>query len=161
VTHPVKAKVHERRSAGNPARVSPSLPASFEDTWPAVAESVPRARHAVIAHLREAATPDPPLSDVALAVSEAVSNVVNHAYAGDATPGSVRVGLGVTPEEIRLTVEDDGGGLVPRLDSPGMGLGLPLIAHVADRFDTRTAPGEGTRLCVWFRRDPAEATLKD
>ena len=60
--------------------------ATFTATWPAVVDSVPTARHAVMGYLREARTADPPLSDVGLVVSEAVTNAVHHAYVGDA-PG--------------------------------------------------------------------------
>ena len=118
---------------------------------------MPDARHAVIGHLRDA-TPDPPLSDIAVAVSEAVTNVVNHAYRDEGS-GSVRVRVEVRPEEVELMVEDDGCGMVPRPDSPGLGLGLPLIATVSSRFDVRRSPRGGTRLCVWFKLDPAAATM--
>ena len=39
-----------------------------------------------------------------------------------------------------LTVEvaDDGRGMVPRIESPGLGLGLALIAQMADVFEIRT-----------------------
>ena len=134
--------------------------ASFEDTWTATSQAVPAARHAVLAHLREADTPDPPLSDIALAVSEAVTNVVVHAYVGaDPGPVHVRVELESDGDKLKLTVEDEGTGLRPRTDSPGLGLGLPLLATVSDRLDTRTTECGGTRLCVWFSLQPAEATL--
>jgi serine/threonine-protein kinase RsbW len=138
--------------------VSGAIPNPFAASWPAVPASVPAARHAVVHHLREVATSDPPLSDIGLVVSEAVTNVVNHAYA-DGSPGTVHVRIEFTDEELELVVEDEGRGLVPRLDSPGAGLGLPLIATISDRFDTRTTPGCGTRLCIWFRRDPEARTL--
>ena len=123
----------------------------------AVPEAVPTARHAVIGHLRDA-TPDPPLSDIGVAVSEAVANVVTHAYR-DEESGPVRVRVEVRPDEVQLMVEDDGRGMMPRPDSPGLGLGLPLIATVASRFDVRKSPRGGTRLCVWFELDPSAATL--
>lgn len=135
----------------------PPLP-PFAATWPAVPDSVPTARRAVVAYLREAATPDPPLGDVALVVSEAVTNAVQHAYVGR-PPGHVNISVEVDEQELAVTVEDDGAGLVPRADSPGLGLGLPLIATVAARFETRTRPQGGTRLCVWFRRDAGAAAL--
>jgi anti-sigma regulatory factor (Ser/Thr protein kinase) len=109
-------------------------------------------------YLEEAATPDPPLKDVGLVVSEGVTNAVNHAYVGD-EPGDVRIQVAFLEEELQVTIEDDGKGMTPRPDSPGLGLGLPLIATVSERFDSRTQPGGGTRLCVWFRREPAAATL--
>jgi serine/threonine-protein kinase RsbW len=135
-----------------------SVPTSFSDTWPAVAASVPIARHAVLHHLRDAETKDPPLADVGLAVSEAVTNVVHHAYVGQAC-GTVRVTLEFSADELKLVVEDDGRGLRPRVDSPGAGMGLSLMATVSDRFDTHTGLDEGTRICAWFRRDPRGATL--
>ena len=134
----------------------------FDRTWPAVPDSVPDARRTVRDYLSEAATADPPLSDVCLVVSEGVTNAVNHAYR-TGPPGEVRVKVEVHEQrgELQLVIEDDGRGMIPRPDSPGLGLGLPLIATVAERFDTTTAPGQGTRLCVWFRLDAGEATLPD
>lgn len=126
--------------------------------WRAVPDTVPIARHAVMRYLEEAHTPDPPLRDVGLVVSEGVTNAVHHAYV-DADPGEVRVRVEVHGEELEVVIEDDGRGMMPRPDSPGLGLGLPLIATVCERFDTRTRPGGGTRLCVWFRMDPGAATL--
>lgn len=137
-----------------------SITDPFRAAWPAVPPSVPAARHAVAGFLREAETSDPPLSDVALAVSEAVTNAVHHAYR-DTEPGEVRVQVELFEDELELVVEDDGGGIRPRPDSPGLGLGLPLIATVADRLDTRTTPDGGTRLCIWFRRSPGAATLPE
>ncbi|HEX8205663.1 MAG TPA: ATP-binding protein [Solirubrobacteraceae bacterium] len=130
----------------------------FDAAWTAVPETVPAARHAVLGHLRDATT-DPPLSDIGLAVSEAVTNVVHHAYREDSSPGSVRVRVEVRPTEVEVMVEDDGLGMVPRPDTPGMGLGMPLIATVASRFDVRSAPRGGTRLCIWFETDPSKSTL--
>ena len=131
----------------------------FLAAWPAVTASVPAARHAVLRFLRESKTPDPPLMDIGLVVSEAVSNVVTHAYVGSDTPGEVRVRVECSGEQLEVVVEDDGGGMIPRPDSPGLGLGLPLMATVSERFDTRSTPDGGTRLCIWFRRTPAAATL--
>jgi serine/threonine-protein kinase RsbW/stage II sporulation protein AB (anti-sigma F factor) len=123
-----------------------------------VPDSVPVARHAVMRYLAEADTPDPPLKDVGLVVSEGVTNVVNHAYQ-PGEEGEVRVYVEVHDEELQVVIEDQGRGMMPRPDSPGLGLGLPLIATVSERFDTRTQPDGGTRLCVWFRKDPNAATL--
>ena len=55
-------------------------------------------------------------------------------------------------------MEDEGTGMVPRPDTPGLGLGMPLIATVSSRFDVRTTLQGGTRLCIWFDTDP-DATL--
>jgi serine/threonine-protein kinase RsbW/stage II sporulation protein AB (anti-sigma F factor) len=117
-----------------------------------VKDSVPDARHAVVRYLNAATTADPPLGDIAVVVSEAVTNVVMHAYREE-EGGDVRVGVAFSPEEIELTVEDDGDGMVPRPDSPGAGLGLPLIALLSERFDASSMAGGGTRVRAWFRRE--------
>ncbi len=50
---------------------------------------------------------------------------------------------------VEIAVADDGVGLRPRADSPGVGLGMPLIADLADRFEIcGTHPG--TRVVAHF-----------
>jgi serine/threonine-protein kinase RsbW len=79
---------------------------------------------------------------VQLAVSEALTNVVMHAYLGS-EPGDMIVQAWIDDDR-RLTVRvlDEGHGLVPRPDSPGLGLGLGLMAQMSDDF--RIANREGT-----------------
>ena len=131
----------------------------LDETWAAVPTNVPVARHAVVGHLAGAATADPPLNDIRLAVSEAVTNVVHHAYP-EGEVGSVRVRVEIGETQIEVLVEDDGSGMQPRHDSPGLGLGMPLIASLSQRIDVRSTSRGGTRLCIWFDRDPTAATLK-
>jgi anti-sigma regulatory factor (Ser/Thr protein kinase) len=40
----------------------------------------------------------------------------------------------------------------PRPDSPGLGLGLPLISSLTRRFDVEQRPEGGARLTLWFDR---------
>jgi serine/threonine-protein kinase RsbW len=90
---------------------------------------------------------------VALAVSEAVTNVIVHAYRErdrNAAPGEVRVTVAVEADELTVTVADEGIGMTPRVDSPGAGLGLPIIATLADRFEVQRLGG-GTRVLLAFR----------
>ena len=129
-------------------------------TWPAVAASVSLARIAVTGHLKSADTADPLLEDIRLALSEAVANVVMHAYRPVSAPGDVRVEVEFDDRQVRVSVEDDGRGLKPWHDSPGLGLGLPLIAALAERIQADDSPSGGTRLGMWFTRDPASATLR-
>jgi len=96
--------------------------------------------------------------DVALAVSEAVANVVIHAYRDrepDAGPGCVHVTVTIHSDELLVAVADEGKGMAPRPDSPGAGLGLPIIAALADRVDIQQRPS-GTRLLLAFRCEPAD-----
>ena len=78
---------------------------------------------------------------VRLAVGEALTNVVMHAYL-DVEPGVMRVEAWLDNDKhLMIRVLDDGRGLVPRLESPGLGLGLGVIAQMADDF--RIANREG------------------
>jgi serine/threonine-protein kinase RsbW/stage II sporulation protein AB (anti-sigma F factor) len=90
---------------------------------------------------------------VDLAVSEAVTNAVVHAYRDrhpGAESGQVRITVTVEDGELLVVVSDEGMGLAPRLDSPGAGLGLPLMATLADRFEVQNLT-TGTRLLLGFQ----------
>lgn len=123
---------------------------TFSAAWRAVPDSSPVARHTLMAHLRDAGVAEELLNDIALVVSEAVSNVINHAYVG-CEPGEFRVRAEFAGDELLLAVADDGSGMLPRPDTPGLGLGLPLIASLSERFDVHTQPAGGTSLTAWFR----------
>jgi anti-sigma regulatory factor (Ser/Thr protein kinase) len=125
-------------------------------TAPASAQSVAQLRQAVGDFAYEHGVPEPLLSDIRLAVSEAVTNAVVHAYRGRAH-GTVIAS--VTMRDlvwVEVRVSDDGSGMAPRNDSPGIGLGLPLIRHLSDQFEHRRPPdGVGTELWMRFRRAPS------
>ena len=91
---------------------------------------------------------------VELAVSEAVANVAVHAYRDErppsAGPGRVRVAARIDADELWIVVSDDGVGMAPRPDSPGLGLGLPLIAQVSDGLEIEQRP-TGSRMVIRFR----------
>jgi serine/threonine-protein kinase RsbW/stage II sporulation protein AB (anti-sigma F factor) len=55
-----------------------------------------------------------------------------------------------TPGGVSIVVEDYGSGLTPRPDSPGLGLGLPIIAQVADDFEVSDLGHTGTRVRMGF-----------
>ena len=84
-----------------------------------------------------------------LAVSEAVSNVVVHSYR-DTSPGAFTLSVDWSGGDLRVIVRDEGCGMAPRMDSPGAGLGLPLIASLAESFSVTAPPGGGTEVCMTF-----------
>jgi anti-sigma regulatory factor (Ser/Thr protein kinase) len=87
---------------------------------------------------------------IRLAVSEAVSNVVVHGYRGVPT-GPFTVIAEADDGELVVIVHDEGAGLTPRSDSPGAGLGLPLIAEVSESMSVRPGEdGRGTVLRMTF-----------
>ena len=79
---------------------------ALSESYSAVAESVPLARHAVTRFARSAGASEEQVAAVSLAVSEALTNVVEHAY--DDGQGSVHVASAVTGEELWVLVSDDG-----------------------------------------------------
>jgi serine/threonine-protein kinase RsbW/stage II sporulation protein AB (anti-sigma F factor) len=88
------------------------------------------------------------VNDVKLAVSEAVTNVVQHAYR-DREPGDVWAIASVHDERLRIVIADGGVGMTPRTDSPGLGLGLPLISQLADSIHVRSTD-DGTEIHMTF-----------
>jgi serine/threonine-protein kinase RsbW len=92
------------------------------------------------------------LSDVLLAVSEVVTNCVVHAYRGQ-PGGSVDLEARHTGGRLLLSVADEGAGMAPRHDSPGLGLGLPLVGRVAERVDITAQAGGGTLVRMCFDLD--------
>jgi anti-sigma regulatory factor (Ser/Thr protein kinase) len=88
---------------------------------------------------------------VALAVSEAVTNAIVHAYVDAPEPGEIEVvARRVGGDRLEILVCDDGGGMLPRHDSPGVGLGLPLVATLAESFEVQARSGGGTRVRMAF-----------
>jgi anti-sigma regulatory factor (Ser/Thr protein kinase) len=68
------------------------------------------------------------LIDVALGVSEALTNAVVHAYAGR-SPGTLELVARALADAHEVRIADDGAGLRRRA---GPGLGLRILAHVTD-----------------------------
>lgn len=98
------------------------------------------------------------LENLRIAVSEAVTNTVVHAYP-DGSEGTFRVT--VTQDgrpEVYVVVRDEGGGLRPRPDSTGLGLGLPLIAQLSDGFEVSDGTGAGTEVSMRFALDTSPDT---
>jgi serine/threonine-protein kinase RsbW len=127
--------------------------ADVELTLPARAENVAVVRHA-LGGLGEALDLDPQmLSDVKLAVTEACTNVVVHAY-GE-SEGPMEVAATIDGPRLRVTVRDEGLGIVPRADSPGLGLGLPLIATLTESLELGKAPDDRTEVAMIFRLEEA------
>lgn len=101
---------------------------------PAVPENVSVVRH-VFAGVGDVLGMDSSsLGRLRLALSEACTNVVVHAYeAGN--QGTLEVDAFVDDRLLNVVVRDHGAGVRPRPDSPGLGMGLPLIAAVTDEVE--------------------------
>lgn len=112
----------------------------------AEATSVGRARHAVSDFAGEVgADPDA----VAVAVSEAVTNAVVHAYPSGGG-GEIRVEARLKGPNMVVLVSDGGDGIRPHPGSPGLGYGLALVASLADEISIADSPGGGTTVRMRF-----------
>src|SRR4051812_23215410 len=135
--------------AQDPDQRSPTP--DFQITLPARAENVAVVRHA-FGGLGEALdVADQTLSDIKLAGTEACTNVVIHAYPDG--EGPMEVDATVADDRISIVVRDEGRGMLPRADSPGLGLGLPLIATLAESLELGKGEDEATEVRMTFRID--------
>lgn len=123
-------------------------------TVPARPENVALARHILDALAMALAVPPGRVDDLRLAVTEAVTNVVRHAYEG--SDGPLEVIMRPREDELQVVVTDFGRGTGPSPDVAGPGLGMPLMAALADRIDVERAPGAGTRLELVFTLTPPD-----
>lgn len=117
---------------------------------PAVPGSVREARHALEGLAARLGCDE---TAVKTAVSEVVGNCVVHAYVGR-DPGPVMVIAQFLRGRFVVTVADRGRGMVPRIDSPGLGLGLPLVTSLA--HDVRIdSDDDGAAVSMSFECDIA------
>jgi anti-sigma regulatory factor (Ser/Thr protein kinase) len=117
---------------------------------PAEAATVARLRNALAEFAAGEGLSGIDLSDVRTCVSEAVTNAVVHAYRDGRPPGTVTVSARRCREDLLVTVHDDGMGFAPRLDSPGLGLGLPTIGTLSRAMSINNPPSGGTTLNMAF-----------
>lgn len=127
-------------------------------TWTAAAtpENAGALRRAAVAFASANCVVDPPINDFRLAVAEALNNAVMHAF-GDGPPGLMSVSVSVDRGGcfVLARVSDDGHGMRPRSDSPGLGLGLPLISLLADATDFNQSSSVGTEVSMTFDLEAA------
>src|SRR2546430_17047303 len=109
-----------------------SVAEGLNESYPAVASSVSLARRAITAFAVAAGMGGEQLDAVRVAVSAAVTNVVQHAYPD--RPGRVEVSAAIASGELWVLIADDGCGLRADRPGPGRGLGLALIALLRDGF---------------------------
>lgn len=113
----------------------------------ASAGSVTLARRRVAAFAERHGLAD--AGDVALAVTEAATNAVLHAYRGGAE-GDMRVVACANPDDLTVVVRDYGCGMQPNPNSTGAGLGLSVIGALAAEMNIERPDGGGTRIRIRF-----------
>jgi anti-sigma regulatory factor (Ser/Thr protein kinase) len=128
----------------------------FELELAAEADNVPLVRHALRGLLEASGISDERTADIALAVTEACANAVLHAYHD--VIGIFEVAAKLVPEgRLVVIVRDHGSGMAPRVDSPGLGVGLPVMAAIAEALEIDAPDGSGTLVKMTFDLGAAPA----
>lgn len=122
---------------------------TFTASYPAVPDTVASARNALADFAREAGATDQQLHAIRLAASEAITNAVVHAYER-LEDGHVQISASYIERELWLLISDAGHGMRTRRNSRGLGLGLALIAQLADDFQIMSRGAAGTELRMRF-----------
>ncbi len=91
------------------------------------------------------------LADLKIAVSEACTNAVVHAYP-EGQAGNVVIRAWLDPTHLRLSVSDEGSGISPKLGggAAGLGLGLPLMAALSEEVSVKSGPDGPTVVSLTF-----------
>ena len=111
----------------------------FEASFPGTPLGVRMLRRDLSAFATECGMDAEGIDDVRLAVTEAATNAVLHAYW--AAEGDLCVRADVSGGELSILIVDTGPGVEAARPSRGAGLGLALIASLASRFRIRSRPG--------------------
>ena len=129
-------------------------------TIPAKAEYIALGRLALTAIARVQPLSEETLTDLKLALTEACTNSVRHAYR-EGRKGVVEIVYHLEPDRLVVEVADDGAGFKPEeIEGSGNGdlseggLGIAIIRAVADEVEIGERESGGSRLrFVKFLRD--------
>ena len=121
-------------------------------TIPARPEFIALGRLALTGLARTRALPQELLADMKLALTEACSNCVRHAY-DQGHEGQVAIRYELGDDRLVVEVQDEGGGFDPEVLAAANaeldegGLGIAIIRAVTDEFEIGRGPeGQGSRL---------------
>ncbi len=94
------------------------------------------------------------IADIAISVSEAVTNAVVHGNKNDINK-KVKISIKVSPSEVEITVEDEGGGFDPSgvascLENENLlkhaGRGILILKSLMDKVEYFCEPDQGTKV---------------
>jgi anti-sigma regulatory factor (Ser/Thr protein kinase) len=139
-----------------------NTPPEVRLSMPARAEGVGVVRQALSGVADALDFDDAVIADMKMAVTEACTNVVVHAY--EEEEGVLEVDMRTAEDALTIAVRDHGAGIHPRpaaKRTPALGLGLPLIAALSDAFELRGSSGEGTEVRMTFAFDRASDPVAD
>jgi serine/threonine-protein kinase RsbW len=133
-----------------PGGAQPERPRTIEAAAPATPGAIAKMRHRAAEFAAAHGADEKLRNDVALAISEAVTNVVKYAYGPGqgATGGKIELHGEVSSGWLELRVCDDGDGF-GKGASDGLGLGLSIMASLSAEL-TIVQEGDGTEVRMRF-----------
>jgi serine/threonine-protein kinase RsbW len=120
-------------------------------TIPAKPEYIALGRLTLAGLSRVQPLPDETLADLKLALTEACTNSVRHAYQDGESAGTVEIVFELDADRLAVEVADEGGGFsIDEQAQPGelseSGLGIAIIKALADDFEVSERESGGSRL---------------
>jgi anti-sigma regulatory factor (Ser/Thr protein kinase) len=118
----------------------------------AVPERVPSARGAITRLCEDLEIEEDLAGQIRLAVTEACTNCVLHAYADESgTDATFALEARVEDDDLLVVVRDAGAGITAvRSGRAGLGFGLRLMREAASSMDVVSLPGGGTSVAMRF-----------
>ena len=131
------------------------MSACLELELPAAADGLPGARQEITGFCCELGLRGDVVERVRIAVNEACSNCVRHAFVDAAAGCTYMLETWVEDGALLVVVHDCGVGMgLPSVDG-GLGLGFRIIEELADGTDVSSRLGFGTRVAMRFATRPA------
>jgi serine/threonine-protein kinase RsbW len=121
----------------------------LDESFPATPEAVGIIRRDVAAYAQKLGMRGTAVDNVRVAVSEAATNVVRHAYRG--LPGSMQISASAVAGELWVLITDDGCGPNTPAATPGLGWGLAIITDATEHFTLVARASGGTEARMRFR----------
>jgi serine/threonine-protein kinase RsbW len=137
----------------------------YELTIPGYFENLAKIGDFIIHAANESGLDDRAIYAVQMAVDEACTNIIEHAYGGEGQ-GQIHLGCECLPEGLQIVICDQGHSFdpdqIPQFDplappeerQPG-GMGLFFIHHLVDEVDFQFNTPTGNCLVLFKRREPA------
>jgi stage II sporulation protein AB (anti-sigma F factor) len=146
-----------RYDSSPPEGVPNAVRAHIELEFPAVPEAIPEARRAISEMCEQLRLAVDLAERVRLAVTEAVTNCVLHAFDCGHHAATYMLQSRTEDNALVVVVHDNGVGMasIPTpmhrpIPGIGLGLGLRIIHELADSADVSSKPGAGTRVAMRF-----------
>jgi anti-sigma regulatory factor (Ser/Thr protein kinase) len=110
------------------------------------------ARHALDLWVQNLKPTKPERNDLLLAISEAATNAIRHAYPEGTEGAAFRLDAEISDDRLQVVLTDDGVGLGASSSNPGLGMGLPLLGTLADTLMLVGPPerSRGLEVRMWF-----------